>query len=210
MAGGVITIQAEYDVSLNKAPNQIDPAKPADDPLPAGDNITDWVPASGVWAIVRDPVADNLITPNAARLRSHPRRARGRGNAQQPSGKTQVDPATHPLWRDGPSYTDAAADNYSPIFADTEIPADLTSSAPVANAVSSDTRNTARFFIERMCTTAGPATDATCLGGQDNLHFRVTTRMHGPRNAFTLAQATFGLQSATISALNAGRGGLDA
>lgn len=102
--------------------------------------------------------------------------------------------------------TEVASDNYSPIFADTEVPADLTKDAPATNVVSNDTTgNTTRFFIERMCTTAGPATDATCLGGRDNLHFRITTRVDGPRNTFTLAQATFGLEPAATVARRAWR-----
>lgn len=99
--------------------------------------------------------------------------------------------------------TDAADDNYSPIFADTEVPADLDKTVAVNNGT---TGNDVRFFIERMCTTAGPATDATCPGGKDNLHFRVTTRVDGPRNTFTLAQATFGLEPAAIGTLNVGSG----
>lgn len=60
------------------------------------------------------------------------------------------------------------------------------------------TGNTARFFIERMCTAVVPAEDTACLGGKDNLHFRVTTRVDGSRNTFALAQATFGLEPAAI------------
>lgn len=103
VADGVVTMQAVYGVSLNKPPNTVDHTKPADDPLPAGDNITDWVPATGVWAMLRD--ADgNLISPDAVRLRSI-RAVRlalvARSNLQE---KTEVSPATLPLWKDGPSY----------------------------------------------------------------------------------------------------------
>ncbi len=88
--------------------------------------------------------------------------------------------------------TEVDSANYSASFdPSVAVPAQLTAATANALVDVSGTGNTARYWLERMCLTAGPVTLEGCVReeGTDSPYYRVSTRVDGPRGTVSIIQS---------------------